>query len=399
VKVSREEALRVILDSVSVNAIKEYVVLEEALGRVLAEDLFSPVDVPDVNKSAVDGFAFRSDSIKKLPFSLKIVGEVKAGDIPEFSLKNGETAFVMTGGAVPKGADAVVRVEDVSVENGWIRGEIPVSKGSLVNFVGSEFKKGEAVLSRGEKLDYKKVSLLAYLGIYKVKVYGILSVGIATTGDEVLEPYEAYRIGSVRNTNYYLLKGLLKKEGISPVNLGNLVDDLDETVRLLGEAFEKVDVVVTTGGVSKGKYDFVKKAIKSLGFDIKFTSTNIKPGRPLVFAVKGKKVFFGLPGYPSATFVNALEFLIPALRKMAGFKEFRNRYLKLPAGETLKGKEGRVDFVRVILKENGGITRVYSSGSQMTSNFKTIALSEGLAIIDESRGRVEEGEIIDVYLL
>lgn len=392
-KVKREEALDIILNNVY-SCGWEYVKLDNAYGRVLAEDVVSPVNVPDVNKSAVDGYGFKVSSLKELPAKLKIVGEVQAGDIGKFEVKEGEAVFVMTGGAVPDGVDAVVRVEDVSVEGNEVVVDFPVKKGELVNFVGSEIKKGEVVLTSGEWLDYRKVGLLAGVGVYKVKVFRKPVVGIATTGNEVLEAYEPHRTGCVRNVNYYVLQGLLSKAGAVPINLGNLEDDLDLTVKKLKEAFDHVDVLVTTGGVSKGKYDFVKKAVELLGFDVKFTSTNIRPGRPLVFAVKGKKVFFGLPGYPSATLVNAVEFLLPAVRKMAGERQCENVYYEFEAGEGIRGKKGRVDFVRVNVKGN----KVYNAGSQQTANFYTIATCDGLAVIGEDRGTVETGEKVNVLL-
>ena len=392
-KVKREEALEIILDSVS-ESCWEYVKLDEAYDRVLAEDVVSPVNVPDVNKSAVDGYGFRVSSIKEFPARLKIVGEIQAGSVGEFKVGEGEAVFVMTGGAVPDDVEAVVRVEDVRVEGDEVVVDFPVKVGELVNFTGGEIKKGEVVLNLGERLDYRKVALLASIGVYKIKVFRKPVVGIATTGNEILEAYEPYKIGCVRNVNYYVLKGLLQKAGVEPVDLGNFEDDLEATVLKMKKAFEEVDVLVTTGGVSKGKYDFVKKAIELLGFDVKFTSTNIRPGRPLVFAVKGEKLFFGLPGYPSATLVNAVEFLLPALRKMAGERNFKNVYYRFPAGERIRGREGRVDFVRIMIKDN----KVYSAGSQQTANFYTSAVCDGFAVIGEDRGEVIEGEEVEVLL-
>ncbi len=392
-KVKREEALNIILNNVH-SCGWEYVKLDNAYGRVLAEDVVSPVDVPDVNKSAVDGYGFRVSSLKKLPAKLKVVGEVQAGDVGKFEVKEGEAVFVMTGGAVPDGVDVVVRVEDVKREGDEVVVDFPVERGELVNFVGSEIKKGEVVLTSGERLDYRKVGLLANIGVYKVRVFRKPVIGVATTGNEVLEAYEPHRTSCVRNVNYYVLQGLLSKVGAVPINLGNLEDDLDLTIGKLEETFNHIDVLVTTGGVSKGKYDFIKRAIELLGFDVKFTSTNIRPGRPLVFAVKGEKVFFGLPGYPSATLVNAVEFLLPAVRKMAGEKHCENVYYDFEAGERIRGKKGRVDFVRINIRGS----KVYSAGNQQTANFYTIANCDGLAVIDEDRGYVEEGEIINVLL-
>ncbi len=397
-KVKREEAKRIIIENCQ-EKFFEVVTLEKAYGRVLAEDVYSPIDIPDEDKSAIDGYAFNSASVTELPAKLKIVGETAAGDIDRKKVEIGEAVFVMTGGIIPQGADAAVRIEDVKVEDGYVIIDFPVKRGTLVNFQGSELKKGELILEKGVRLDYRKVGLLANLGIYRVKVFQKPVVGIVTTGNEVLEPYQEYRKGSVRNSNYYILKGLLENEGADVVYFGIVEDEPELMLKTFNRALSSVDILITTGGVSKGKYDFVKDVVKELGFDVKFTMTNIRPGRPLVFGVKENKLFFGLPGYPSAMVVNALEFLIPAIRKIGGIKSFENRYLTGVASEQLKSREGRVDFVRVNLYSDGGVLKVKNAGSQQTSNFTSMALCEALAVIDENRGTVKEGEEVRVLLL
>ncbi|TCK06236.1 molybdopterin molybdotransferase MoeA [Phorcysia thermohydrogeniphila] len=395
-KVKREEAKRIILEACKEKSF-EVVTLDGAYGRVLAEDVYSPVDVPGEDKSAIDGYAFNADSVKELPARLKIVGETAAGDTEKKRVNLGEAVFVMTGGVIPEGANAAVRIEDVSVEGDYVVVDFPVEPGTLVNFKGSEIKKGEKVLERGELLDYRKVGLLANIGIYRLKVYQKPKVAVIATGNEVLEPYEPYRPGTVRNSNYYILKGLLEKEGAEVVYMGVVGDSLEEMKELFEEAVSSGDLVVTTGGVSKGRYDFVRDVVESLGFDVKFSMTNIRPGRPLVFAVRGEKLFFGLPGYPAAMFVNALEFLVPAVRKLSGRKEVENHYLVAVAAEPLKSRKGRVDFIRVNFLVEEGTLKVKSAGSQQTSNLRTMAMCDGLAIVGEERGTVQVGEVVEVF--
>lgn len=397
-KVKREEAKRIIIENCQ-EKFFEVVTLEKTYGRVLAEDVHSPIDIPDEDKSAIDGYAFNSESVTELPARLKIVGETAAGDIDRKKVDIGEAVFVMTGGIIPQGADAAVRIEDVKVEDGYVIIDFPVKRGTLVNFQGSELKKGELILEKGVRLDYRKVGLLANLGIYRVKVFQKPVVGIVTTGNEVLEPYEKYRKGCVRNSNYYILKGLLERECAEVTYFGIVEDNKELMLKTFEEALSSVDILITTGGVSKGKYDFVKDVIKELGFDVKFTMTNIRPGRPLVFGIKENKLFFGLPGYPSAMVVNALEFLIPAIRKMGGVKQFENTYLTAIASEPLKSKKGRVDFIRVDVYAEDGVLKVRSAGSQQTSNFSSMALCRALAIVDENRGEISEGEIVQILML
>ena len=397
-KVKREEAKRIIIENCQ-EKFFEVVTLEKTYGRVLAEDVHSPIDIPDEDKSAIDGYAFNSESVTELPAKLKIVGETAAGDIDRKKVDIGEAVFVMTGGIIPQGADAAVRIEDVKVEDGYVIIDFPVKRGTLVNFQGSELKKGELILEKGVRLDYRKVGLLANLGIYRVKVFQKPVVGIVTTGNEVLEPYEKYRKGCVRNSNYYILKGLLERECAEVTYFGIVEDNKELMLKTFEEALSSVDILITTGGVSKGKYDFVKDVVKELGFDVKFTMTNIRPGRPLVFGIKENKLFFGLPGYPSAMVVNALEFLIPAIRKMGGVKQFENTYLTAIASEPLKSKKGRVDFIRVDVYAEDGVLKVSSAGSQQTSSFSSMALCGALAIVDENRGGISEGEVVQILML
>ena len=394
-KVKREEAKRIILERCTPGS-TEVITLEKAYGRVLAQRATSPVDIPDEDKSAIDGFAFNTASLKELPARLKIVGETPAGAGERLKVGAGEAAYVATGGVIPEGADAAVRIEDVKVEGNEVVIDFPVERGTLINFKGSEIKKGETLLEEGELLNWQKVALLAHAGLYRVRVFQKVKVGVITTGTEVLEPEEPYRKGAVRNTNFYALKGLLESSGAQVIYLGKVKDDREELKRALEEGFNSCQIVVTTGGVSKGKYDLVKEVVKELGVELLFTQTNVRPGRPLTFGVKGEKLFFGLPGYPTATVVNALEFLLPAVRKAAGLKEFENRYITAVAGSRMHSRRGRVDFVRVNLAWEGNCLKALPLKNQQTSNYLSTATAHGFAVIGEERGEVAEGESVEV---
>ena len=398
-KVEREKAKEIILSKAR-KLPWEYKTLNECYFRTLAQDVRAEEELPNANLSAIDGFALRSEETKERR-KFKVVGEVGAGQEPDFTLGEGECAFVMTGAIVPKGADAAVRVEDAEYDEEkrevTIKG--PVERGELINFAGSEVRKGELLLREGQVLTPRRVALLAHAGIYRVKVFQKPKVAVITTGNEVLEPYQPGFPGAVRNTNFYLLKGLLEEAGAEVVYLGTAPDDREETVRLLREACKKADAVVTTGGVSKGKYDFVKDAVEKAGFQVAFTSTNVRPGRPLVFGTNGEVAFFGLPGYPTATLVNALEFLLPFVRKVAGRRDYENNYVTAVAKEPLRAREGRVDFVRVKIEVESGTVTVRNGGSQKTAFFKSAALCDGFAVIGADRGTVKEGELVEVLPL
>ncbi len=396
-KVKREEAKKIILENAK-SKFFESVTLNEAYGRVLFEDVYAKYDIPEADKSAIDGIAFSADDVESYPAVLKISAESKAGEKERKEVKKKEAVFVMTGGLIPIGADTVVRIEDVEMrENEAVVKKAP-KKWDLINLKGSEVKKGEKILSRGEFLDYKKISLLAHLGYYELKVHSLPKIGILVTGDEVKEPWEEGDKAGVKNVNFYILKGMLSP--LSKITYyGRVKDDPEEMAQTVKKALEENDIVLSSGGASKGKYDFVKDVALTLDLEVKFTVTNIRPGRPLIFATKGEKLFFGLPGYPSALLVNACDFLLPAVRKIAGMREYENRTFKVFAKENFKSKEGRVDFVRVKLEYEDGKIFAKSAGSQQTSNFLSTSFSDALVVIDDTRGSVKEGEIVEAVLM
>ncbi|WP_456488888.1 molybdopterin molybdotransferase MoeA [Caminibacter pacificus] len=393
IKVTRNEA-KEIIDFLTSQKYYETITIDEAEGRVLFEDIKAKFNIPESDKSAVDGYAINVDNLT-FPAKLKIIDEAPAGEAQK-ELKDG-AIFIMTGGVVPKGANAVVRIEDVEKEGDYIVIKKPVKKGDLINFEGEEVKTGDVVLKKGEILDYKKVALLANLGHYQIKVFKKVKIGIVVTGSEVKEPFEALDKAGVKNSNLYILKGLLKPYA-DITYYGKLPDNLDEMVKVFKNAIEENDILISSGGASKGKYDFTKEIAKQIGVDIKFTTTNIRPGRPLIFGNKGKKLFFGLPGYPAALLVNAVEFLIPYVKKAAGIVNYQNEYKKAVLTTKTKAKEGRVDFIRgnIECDEKVTFTPAYT---QQTSNYLSIALSNALAVIDENEGTKEAGEIVEYILI
>ncbi len=373
----------------------EIVNLNEALNRVLAEDIFSPIDIPEVATSAMDGYAIRSEDLRKVPQKLKIVGEILAGEKPNFSLNQGESCYVATGAALPKNADTIIKIEDAKVEENQLVIEKKPEKGQFVNLKGSELLKGKLVVSKGEKIDFRILGLLARIGVYQIKVFLKPKVAIIVTGKEIKEPFEE---SGIKNTNIYILKGLLK-EYADVSYMGIVDDDISSIQDVVKEAAEHHHVVITTGGVSVGKADYVKKALLSLKAEIKFEFTNIKPGRPLTFATLSNTLFFGLPGYPSAMLVNALEFLMPAIKKLQGFKKIDNNYIEVIAAEEFKSRKGKVYFIRANFEFREGKIFAYSAGSQLTSNYLTSAVCQGFVIIPEEKEKLLEGEIAKAFIL
>jgi molybdopterin molybdotransferase len=394
----RDRAKKIILNSVIPLGV-ERVTVDNAFGRVLGEEIRAKFDIPEKNKSAIDGYTFKLDSIESSPVTLKIVGESRAGVPFERELKKGEAVFTMTGAVVPDGADVAVRVEDVEVKNGYVKIFKQPKRWELINLEGEEVKSGQKILGSGVELDYRLIALLVNMGYYQIGVYSRPKIGIIVTGDEVKEAWIDSDRAGVKNSNYFILKGILSKYA-DVRYYGVVQDEIDKMIPLFRQALRENDILLSSGGASKGKYDFTKDIASRLGLNIKFTSTNIKPGRPLIFATSENGLFFGLPGYPSALLTNLLEFLLPAVKKLSGCREFSNITLKGVAEEDFKSKLGRVDFIRtkISYKKDGRVS-LLSAGTQQTSNFLTMAFADGLIIADESSDGVRKGDVVEVLKL
>ncbi len=383
-----KEAQNELLKAITPKNSSEILTLEEAKGRVLAQNIEAHFDIPNAPKCAIDGYTFDFEQIKEYPAKLKIIGESRAGGATPPSVKSSEAVFTMTGALVPDGANTAVRIEDVNVEGDTLIISKAPRKGDLINPKGDELKEGEIILEAGTPLTNQNIALLANLGFYQVSVYSRPQIGIIVTGDEVREPWEATKDIGVRNSNLYILKALLSP--YADIHYyGIIQDELDEMIPLFDRALSANDLLLSSGGASKGKYDFTKDIATNLGLLIHFTHTNIRPGRPLIFGTRAKDIFLGLPGYPSALMVNAIAFLLPAVRKLAGLNSFKNQTLSAIAKESL----------RIKLESKDGKILAKSSGSQQTSNFLSLAKSDGLAILDESWENAKDGDLIDIIPL
>ncbi len=396
-KTTYKEAQAIILSKVKPVG-TEILTLEKAQNRILAQDVLSSIDLPSRNTSAMDGFALIASCSENTPVSLRIAGEAAAGCESAPPVNPREAILVTTGGPIPPGADAVVKVEEVESGQETILLKRRVKKNALINFQGQEIKKGETLLKRGTVLDYRKTALLASVGAYQVEVFRQPGVALMSTGNEILEPFQPFSPEKAYNCNRYILSGLLKREGF-PVHYSGIcpdhVEDLEERLHSILDSFP---IVITTGSVSKGKYDYLRSVLKKLGVKIHITSTNIKPGRPLVFGTRNGTLFFGIPGYPSAALINAFVFLCPALKKMKGLKKYLPHTITAVAAESFKSRKDKVYFIRIDLKQKGWRLYAHSAGSQLTANYRTSALCRGFAVLPEDVERVRKGQDIEIIL-
>ncbi len=350
--------------------------LKSSLGRVCAENIVCPIDVPSHTNSAMDGYAITLNSARerqtsaslwnRVPEKIKIIGKATAGHPYSGNFNQGSAIQIMTGAIVPKGYDTVVINEDVSVSNGnLIIKEFP-NKGANIRGAGEDLKKGEICISRNKILTAADLGLLASVGISKVSVFRKPKVAIFSTGDEIKNPDERTSIGQIYDSNRFSLSGMLQKIGMEIIDLGILPDDPIILKKTLGSASSSSDVLITTGGVSVGEKDYMKNVLNEIG-KIIFWKIKIKPGRPFTFGIIDKSMYFGLPGNPVSSMVTFSQFVMPSLVKLSGATPQETFFLPARAAEAIRKIKGRTEYQRGFYekKENGSfwVKPVVSQGS------------------------------------
>jgi molybdopterin molybdotransferase len=396
-----EEAQKLILKEVKICKIEKVKIID-SLGYVLAENIYSPFDIPNFDNSAMDGFAIKSEETKfatlKNPAILKIVGDLPAGEIFRKTLKKKEAVKIMTGAILPKGADAVVKVEDVKVENGKVKIFNFIKKFENVRFKGEDLKKGELILKKGTIISPSVTGILARIGKSIVKVIGKPKVGIFSTGNELLEVGEKLKLGKIYNSNSYSLISQVKNCGAIPLYFGISPDREDLLKNKFEEVSEKSDVIITSGGVSVGEYDLVKNVLEKIG-KIDFWSIAQRPGKPMAFGKIKNKIVFGLPGNPVSSMITFEEYVRPALLKMMGktklFREEKEAILE----ENLEKKKGFRYFLRGIFREENGTLYVKTTGPQGSGILKSFLLANCIIILPEELEKIKKGEKVKIQIL
>ncbi|HTX34424.1 MAG TPA: gephyrin-like molybdotransferase Glp [Bryobacteraceae bacterium] len=295
----------------------ETAALEDAAGRVLAEDVAADRDYPPLDRSVRDGYAVRAADV---PGKLRVAGEVRAGERHEGRVGPGEAVAIMTGAPVPAGADAVIMVEHTTCEDGWMRTESSAEPHQFINPQGCEAAARETVLPAGKRLDYTDIAMLAAFGRTRVPVFARPAVAIVPTGDEIVEVAQTPREFQIRNSNAYSLAAQVQRAGGVAWRLPVARDTLEDTRRAIERGLAE-DLLLLSGGVSAGKYDVVEQALAELGAEFYFDRVLIQPGQPLVFGSVAGKFFFGLPGNPSSTMVTFEIFARAALELLGGQEE------------------------------------------------------------------------------
>jgi molybdopterin molybdotransferase len=372
-----------------------------ALGRVLAEDVVSPLNVPAHDNSAMDGYAVRFADLKgDGDVTLKVAGTAFAGAPYQNTVKAGECVRIMTGGVVPASADTIVMQEHVKAERDRVTIGPGHRKGQNLRRAGEDLKVGQVALKRGLPLRPAEIGLISSLGIGEVTVYRRLRVAFFSTGNELVSIGMQPREGQIYDSNRYTIHGMLTRLGCEVLDMGVVRDDPKLLEKAFHDAAAAADVVITSGGVSVGEADFVKALLDKLG-EVVFWKIAMKPGRPLAYGKIGAAHFFGLPGNPVSVMVTFYQFVRDALLTLSGRDPVPPLpAFKVPCVSSLKKAPGRTEFQRGVLeRDSHGTWSVRVTGEQGSGILRSMSEANCFIILPDAQGNVASGTLVEVQLM
>ncbi len=400
--VSIEQARRKILARIKPIGLEKVDILS-AVGRVLAKDIRSSLNMPPFDNAAMDGYAVIGKDTKgasrEMPMVLKVIEDLPAGAVPKFRITPGTASQIMTGAKMPQGADAVLMVEDTrrSADEVYVLREVEPKKN--VRFAGEDFKKGKVVLRKGTLLRPPHLSALATQGIKEVPVYRKPKVAILSTGSELIDIKKPLRPGKIRESNSYSLFAQVLILNAQPILLGIAGDSEKDLRRHITRALKRADMLLTSGGVSVGKYDMVKDVLKDLGMKLHFWQVAVKPGKPLMFGTINNLPVFGLPGNPVSSMVSFENFVRPALLKLTGRQDLFRPLVKAILTHQIKKKAGRREYQRGLVEVRQGKFYVSSAGDQGSANLQAIISANCFIILPEEVTLLEPGQEVSVEMI
>ena len=400
---SVKEAQDKVLSSIIKIKTKEVPIIDSP-GLVLAEDIISNEDIPIYDNSAMDGYAVRVEDVKgadkNYPVKLKLISEdIPAGKVPTTKIEPGHCMSIMTGAPIPEGCSGVVMKEDSERENSYVLVFKECTQGENMRYAGEDIKKGDVVLHKGKKICSADVGVMASIGISKVLVSCPPIVGIISTGDELLEIEDKLEVGKVRDSNSYSLSAQVKESGATYKRYGIVKDEKSALEKKIAGALSKCDILLISGGVSLGDYDYVKDTLVNIGANLIFWRVNQKPGKPLAFLTYRDKFIFGLPGNPVSVMVCFEMYVRPLIRKMMGFDKLFRELVLAKAAHDFKHKKGRTNFVRVIIEKEDNEYFIKSTGMQGSGILTSMVKADGIAVFPENTGDIKKGDEVEVYKL
>lgn len=376
----------------------ETVSFQDSVGRILAEPVVAPHDVPSFSNSAMDGFAVRAADVSSPGAVLEILEDVAAGQVAEGSVGEGQAIKIMTGAPMPSGADTVIRVEDTEEEDGKVRIAVSAEAGKSVRPPGGDVAVGTTVFPAGTRLSEAHVGVLATIGVVEPVVSRRPRVAVMSTGDELVPPEtEELGPGLIRDSNRPMLLALVAAAGAETLDMGRIPDDADALRAALGQAAAEADAIVTSGGVSMGEFDVTKMVLRDEA-DVEFFPVAMKPGKPQGFGTVGGTPFFGLPGNPVSVLVSFEQFMRPALLAMQGANALLRPRVMGVAGEDLHSDPAKEEFIRVKFSDSSSTPKVVQTGGSGSHVLSGAANADAFAVLSVDVGRVAEGEPVMLEL-
>lgn len=376
---------------------EEKINIDEALGRVLSNDIKSNSNVPNYDNSAMDGYAINFNQNNSLNFD--IVGSILAGSLEDYEIKPGEAIEIMTGGKIPKGTNAVVPIELTEVSNNAILlKELPKSQANIRK-IGEDIHKEQIILRSGKYLRPAEIGLLASLGISKVSVFKKITAVYFSTGDEIIEVGKSLKSGQVYDSNHYSIGAMLQSLNIKKIDFRNVPDDKEKIKGELLKASKIADVIISSGGVSVGKADFMKEVLSEVG-EILFWKLAMKPGRPLAYGKIKNAHYFGLPGNPVSAMVTFYQMVQPAIKKLMGIANYYPPpTFKVKCNQKILKKPGRMEFQRGILSKINNEWLVEPTRSQGSGVLSSMSEANCFIVLSSKQGAVAKGEMVFVQYM
>lgn len=382
----------------------ESVALADALGRILAEDVRSPVDVPGFDRSNMDGFAVRAadtyGASEEEPVRLRLSSEtIPTGVVPGRSVEAGGAMQIATGGMLPRGADAVVPVEHTDIEGGQLLVRQPRTPGGAISYAGTDMGQGETVLFSGARLTSRETGVLAAVGHGEIPVVRRPRVAILSTGDEIIQPGQTIRPGFVYDSNGRILADAVRELGGVPLFMGAVRDELDAVRQALGQALEEADVVLLSGGTSKGEGDLNAQLVAELDPGILVHGVALKPGKPICLAAAGRKPVVILPGFPTSAIFTFHEFVAPVIRLLAGFPQQERSTVQAQLAQKVISVRGRLEYLLVgLVADSRNQLAAYPMGKG-SGSVTSFSRADGFVRVGRNREIVDEGESLEVTLI
>ena len=383
----------------------EEVDIEKADDRVLAEDIYSPIDLPEFNKSTVDGYALKASSTvgvsDSMPLFINVLGEVEMGKQALISVDKDNGVYVPTGGMIPNGADSVVMIEYVEkLDDKTIAVGTTIAIGDGIIKIGDDFKKGQLILEKGKKISYREIAVLAACGIYKIPVGRKPRVGIISTGDEIVSREKEVTLGKVRDINSFALASMVKTAGGEVSHVSCIEDEFGRLKQEAIEVSAKSDIIIISGGSSAGLKDETANVINSLGEPGVFIhGVAIKPGKPTIIGEAAGKAYFGLPGHPASAMIIFKVFVEPFIKKLLGEKA-KDIIIKGDISVNIPSAPGKETFIMVKLEKNlnskSGYTAIPIHGKSAAVGY--ISNADGFIRISENTEGIRKGDIVEVEL-